>query len=682
MKKLNKILTASAFGTSSLALALFLGNQGFGNNVNQKIQYKVAKSNGVTLGLTEQESNALLAKVPKGVFNLGAIGHDFSEENNGREVREVVHSYTQDIKNKSLVGEHFFSLPTNFWLRRSPGHFEVDSKSIPVGVYEDYVKQLSNIRNFLNDMMIDEFVDQRTNGAATAALNGQIFVPRGAKSFLVDALELNPENSALLQGGAQGVGAYSKFVIELHKVLPASFTSTQLLAHFKTALQASGFDSHWEIDTNLRALTSIPSPIYQNISNGKKKITIFGAGNAQLSLASDYKTYASFSTAFGKSEIDKGLDLRKAKLSTLLVSVKDGVHNSEDYYKSLVEKNEFDKTNILMIGEKSKSKKGSSSKVFAGKNISTASYNQYFSAYIAGFQSAVSQLKYSTEEKRYEETQVSFFIASLKGSTYKKKAFAFRRGVEAAMSHPSFSPYLKVDFVSKNADDRTTGKKLYYDVSEWKDDNKIADFTGSDEFQSGDRRVMYIAGTTAGDWRGNANDSTHNADRTQAESWNSSSDFGLIGSIMKYSSSGVASKSISNLSVVLDSLDAVSYNYANPVSGTSRENSLQEDNSLTDRFERDGVKLLGTLGKESEGTKVYSELYLQAVYNLNNANYMLGKHTLYGGPLDLRYSSIDSNNKISGFNNFNMGRFIKSTRAVYSKENSESALIASSPWIQ
>ena len=682
MKLTNKLLTLSAAGTTTLALGLFAYSQG--SNTSQTLakkgNYQVQSSGRVSLGLTPQQSQSLLANVPRGTFNVGTIGHDFTKPLHGLETREVIHSYSQDIESNAIVGEHFFSLPTNFWLKRSSERYEVDTNSISPDIYSGYLKSLKSLEESLTSLFFDRYVGGTTN------VNGRIFIPRGSlNSLLYNTISDVDYTGVAGENSGWGVKKYSKFFLELHKVLPKTFTSTQLLAHFKTALDASGYDAKWQVDNALRALNSAPASNYQNITT-HKKITIFGTAASSAAvvfpeaLPSDYQDYSVFREGLGKSEIKKGLALSKAKLSTLLISVKDGVHNSEDYYKSLVEKNEFDGTNILMIGDKAKTRKGSSSKVFAGKKISTASFNDYLSTYIAGFQSAVSQLKYSKEEKKFEETSVSFFIGSVKNSKAKKKAFAFRRGVEAAASHPSYAAHLKVSFVSKSSDDRTTGKKLYYDANEWKEDGKISKFTGSDEFLEGDRRVIYIAGTTAGDWRGNANDATHNADRSNGERWVRESNFGLIGSILKYSASGVASKRISNLSVVLDKLDAFSYDYGVD-QGYNREHTLEERGSRTDRFERDGFKLLGTVGEASNGTKVYSELYLQAVYSLNNANYMLGKHTIFGSPLDLRYSSIDGG-KVSAFADFSMERFIESTRAVYSKENTESALIASSPWIQ
>jgi hypothetical protein len=55
-------------------------------------------------------------------------------------------------------------------------------------------------------------------------------------------------------------------------------------------------------------------------------------------------------------------------------------------------------------------------------------------------------------------------IGSLSDSESRKKAYAFRRGVEAAIAHPHYSQ-LKIKFVSKNKDSSKTSKKLAREIS-------------------------------------------------------------------------------------------------------------------------------------------------------------------------------------------------------------------------
>jgi len=88
----------------------------------------------------------------------------------------------------------------------------------------------------------------------------------------------------------------------------------------------------------------------------------------------------------------------------------------------------------------------------------------------------------------------------------KKRAFAFRRGVEAAAAHKDYSAFLKVKFVSKTEDTSKSSKKLFREISEWKtktdSKTKLYEFSSSDTFSDTDRRVVYIAGASAQDWTG------------------------------------------------------------------------------------------------------------------------------------------------------------------------------------
>ena len=142
---------------------------------------------------------------------------------------------------------------------------------------------------------------------------------------------------------------------------------------------------------------------------------IVGSEFFNLPAGVDLKSY--FTTGFGadgfrvdtnhadlntdEKKKDAFVNMYKKKLDALFVSVTDGIHNSSDAYKSIVEKKEFEDTNLVLVGEKAKSQSGSSSKVFAGGNVSTGSYNKYAAAYAAGFQAAVATLNYSKRRKNF-----------------------------------------------------------------------------------------------------------------------------------------------------------------------------------------------------------------------------------------------------------------------------------------
>ncbi len=415
-------------------------------------------------------------------------------------------------------------------------------------------------------------------------------------------------------------------------------------------------------------------------------------------------------------------NMYKKKLDALFVSVTDGIHNSSDAYKSIVEKKEFEGTNLFMVGEKAKAQSGSSSKVFAGGTVSTGTFNKYAAAYAAGFQAAVSTLSYSKEEKTFEETNASFFVGATNSSTARKKAFAFRRGVEAAAAHPDYAAFLKVKFVSKTADERTTGKKLYYDVSDWKDENKIAEFTGSDDFTDSDYRVIYIAETTAEDWRGKVgqdNASTGTPGNSYVPKYKSTDTVGLIGAMQKWGTFGTNASvpsggTHSKTAIVLDQLEGgareewteADHPDTNTPNVTGQNNARVVDTVHTPGqwydadatgdnagdagefrtyIEMRGITLLGSIGNEDSGTEAYVQAAIKGLF-LGESTYMLGKHTIFGAGLKVYngtpfgrtaadYNLLDADSKAKE-------HFDKALDHVFSRELTESALIASSPWIK
>ena len=417
---------------------------------------------------------------------------------------------------------------------------------------------------------------------------------------------------------------------------------------------------------------------------------------------------------------DAFVNMHKKKLDALFVSVTDGIHNSSDAYKSIVEKKEFENTNLVMVGEKAKSQSGSSSKVFAGGNVSTGTYNKYAAAYAAGFQAAVATLNYSKEEKTFEETNTSFFVGSVNNSTSRKKAFAFRRGVEAAAAHPDYAAFLKVKFVSKTADSKTTGKKLYYDVTDWKDENKIAEFTGSDDFTDSDFRVIYVAGTTAQDWRGRVlqDQGATGLGSTFVPKYDSADTVGLIGAMQKWSKFGTTESApqggtSSKTALVLDELQHgnraawttadeddingykadAAHDYVDTVHTPGQWNdddAGNDDNNLDagelrSYIEMRGVTLLGSIGGEAAGTEAYVQAALKGLF-LGESTYMLGKHTIFGAGLKVYNSNpwgrTAADYSLTGADSKGKEHFDKALDHVFSRELTESALIASSPWMK
>ncbi len=399
--------------------------------------------------------------------------------------------------------------------------------------------------------------------------------------------------------------------------------------------------------------------------------------------------------------------MASSKLDTLFIGVTDERENNSDVYKSVVEKKEFGETKLFFVGEESKAQSGASSKVFAGENVSTASFNEYAAAYIGGFQAAVGAIKFSGSEDVYEETSVSFLIGSTSESGDKKKAFAFRRGVEAAAAHESYSKYLKVKFVSKTEDSSKSSKKLYREISEWKakDDSKskLYEFSSSDTFSDADRRVVYIAGATARDWSGK------NADDLSADESNkfkAGDDAGLVGALYNYKDLPAAKAQDSTLTsktfsrgvwVVLD--EATAATAANDAgSATTNLNDLtyiKSQNLGQINLERHEVKFYGSLGKEASGTSSYAAAALKGLY-MGGPSYMIGKHTIFGAKLNVTHvngewttadseklfpwrisstGSKDSNTKAEA-------RFKDSFAHATEKELIEEELVKTSPWLK
>ena len=422
--------------------------------------------------------------------------------------------------------------------------------------------------------------------------------------------------------------------------------------------------------------------------------------NSKITSAPLYKDITKINKEFLSSNMaPKKMLSDKTKLASknidaLFIHVTDEKENSSDVYKSVVEKKEFKDTKLFFIGEKAKAQSGASSKTFAGGNVSTASFNQYAAAYVGGFQAAVGAIKYSSSEDEYEETNVVFLIGATSESEDKKKAFAFRRGVEAAAAHPAYSKYLKVKFVSKTADSSKSSKKLYREISEWKsiDDSKtkLYEFSSSDTFSDGDRRIVYIAGATARDWAG---ESTNNG----VKMWNKGDDTGLIGALYNYkkvSSDDSTDESLSSKTfggsgvwILLDD------NHESPNSPL-----IDPSSNKGDEFERRQIQFMGFLGGEASGTTNYVKFAIRGHF-MGQANYMVGKHTIFGAPItpyQAKFKPTDSGvtseevrkqpwqfqktGKDTVGKNYD--RFRKSLAYAWSLEITEAEITKSSPWLK
>ncbi len=483
---------------------------------------------------------------------------------------------------------------------------------------------------------------------------------------------------------------------------------------------------------------SLTGPEYFNLPSGlflKRSSSKWETNTGDLNFDKDFNDDGE--KANGHMQLSDKTKLASNNLDALFIAVTDEQQNSSDVYKAIVEKKEFKETQLFLVGEKAKAQSGASSKTFAGGKVSTASFNKYAAAYVAGFQAAVGAIKYSSSEDEYEETTVSFLIGATSESEDKKKAFAFRRGVEAAAAHSAYSKYLKVKFVSKTEDSSKSSKKLYREISEWKarDDgkSKLYEFSSSESFTDADRRIVYIAGSTAKDWIGETK--KQNLTKDGLNTFFKDDDFGLIGALYNYRQASASGEESSKLTgktftrgvwIVLDKAYGLEWNKGTDWSHAQEEKSESASNEAIDSkddagvisnahnltqvyegldgdapsnhqigltLERHSIKFYGAIGGESAGTEHYAKVALKGLY-MGGPNYMIGKHTVFGAPLDLSKltktqfsqdkdaqnpwtwkSSKDTTGKVKD-------RFKKSLGYATSLEVTEAELTKSSPWLK
>ncbi len=659
---------------------------------------------------TEETTTVVKGKVAKGTFKVGYAGSNTEYTN---VLKTILTSYTQDTVNKTATGSEFFKLPSGLFLNSSDK-------------YNAYIREDSTYSNQL-DLLEAKL---KTLVAYLEGDEADFNVAHGTESTLYEGRDgaLNTGYDSPIQAFLGITGAantlaenadYDKIftrdrIIALYEALE---TSTPTRAELKAALIAAGFDvkaSNVDFDASSPGVSDVRTIVL----NGN---TAVNSATINLGITKTWATIQEEFRATVTTSLDDKTKLASKNIDALFVHVTDEVENKSDIYKAVVEKKQFKATKLFFIGEESKAQSGASSKVFAGENVSTASFNEYAAAYIGGFQAAVGAIKFSGSEDVYEQTSVAFLIGSTSESTDKKKAFAFRRGVEAAAAHEAYSKYLTVRFVSKTEDSSKSSKKLYREISEWKakDDSKykLYEFSSSDTFSDADRRVVYIAGSTAGHWTGvNSETEAVSTDTTWDVQTHKADDKGLIGALYNYSEgadgdlySSLTSKTFSRgVWVVLDRVDGVGQG----VTGTSAdidENKLNYKSGVTAKagfaaFERHDVKFYGSIGTEIEGTKAYAKAALKGLY-MGGPSYMIGKHTIFGAGLELTYVTKsddaeatvwtkDSDNTVSTYssmwansggkdsNTKAEGRFKDSFAHATEKELIEEELVKTSPWLK
>ncbi len=312
----------------------------------------------------------------------------------------------------------------------------------------------------------------------------------------------------------------------------------------------------------------------------------------------------------------------------IFIEVYSGLYNSRYVYEKIVNSNYLNKQKIFLIGNNNKTQEGISLEKFAGDNISTASYYEYISAYIAGFQAAVGAIKVSSDGD-FEETVVSFLIGSTLENGEKKNADEFKRGVEAASDHPEYKEYLKTKFVLKEKDLLKPFNKIVWSHSEWFE-YKLCEFASLDLFMESDRRIIYIAGAT-------------NQDCEQ-----------LIGSLssIKFDEYGVW--------IVLNSRSWFKNEFYYNIDSNKTKKKLS--------CETNKIKFYGSIGEESEGIKGYIKFALNETNLVSREKYILGQHIKFGSPFIFK-KKISKNNLLDKkFEKRMHEAFINATKVAIKEE--------------
>ena len=627
----------------------------------------------------------------KGTFKIGYAGSHFD---NTELLKNEVLKYTQDVVHKSQVGDQYLKLPSGLFLQSS----QTFNKFI--GESKEYVDQTTDegMANGFKWTLWRRIALLDSDVADNGAENGDFDTAIGANTAGMDKTEaifgITGDAHATLATEADLKKIFTDEIIgKIYRSLESKIPTPNQL---KAAVQKAGINV---VDLNFdTAAAAANNTVYFNTNRATQNSPV--ASDLTSKLFKDVVT--EFQSEIQESLSDKS-KMADKNLDALFVQVTDEVENSSEIYKTVVEKKAFGNTKLFFIGEESEAQDGSSSKTFAGENVSTASFNKYAAAYIGGFQAAAGAIKYNSTEDMYEETAVSFLIGALEESDDRKKAFAFRRGVEAATKHAEYSKYLKVKFVKKT-EDESTSKKLYRGFSDWTnvDDGKtkLYEFAGSDTFRDDvDRSVIYIAGATAKQWSGWHNKA---AAKNSKNSFQAGDNTGLVGALYNYNKANFTTdrRYSKGVWVVLDAATSRTADNDTVVNvNTGALSQVREVEKGQVNLERHEVVFYGALGKEASGTKTYAQNAIKGLY-MGGPSYMLGKHTIFGAGLDLAHVKVapwtkqddsdlhritpwlfkekkdgDTASKVEG-------RFNDSLEFAWEKEVTEAELTKSSPWLK
>ena len=575
----------------------------------------------------------------QGTFNIAIAGTNFQVENEGKNLYQAIKRYTQDIVTNS-AGFEYLRRPSGLVLRRATNLFESE-------LVKDYDSLIEFFKNIISDTE-DELSNEKPitiNNLQVPVFNELI------SSYKASILSLMEQNN-LLTGFENNIESQ-----DYDQITNATLGSKTYLSYLKKHPLAWILNQILKTDANPNPIIWTSNKfVFDGTYNGKKLKIIFA--NKDIDKTVNYVKF-----------FEKKIKTFKSKynISSLFIKVKDQIHNNKYFYNLLKKENYFKTENIFMIGQ---SKHSSLVSKFAQSNISTAIYNKYIANYIAGFQAAIASIKYNTQSKEFLNTRTSFFIGALDNYETRKLAIAFRKGVLAASDHKVYGKYLTAKFVSTSLD--PTGKNsLSYSVDDWKLNNKIYQIASRSSFLDSDHQIIYIAGTTAKDWRGTSNDTNNNQVDIRDQKH-----LGLIGSLYNYDTikndntlySDLKNWNFSkNIGLILNKYDLEKNN----------EDSLSGNNTV---LQRHNLKLLGSVGGEGLGTWVYAQLAIRGMYYGYNKRNFYGRHFLFGAPLRINDNNVFNQSKYQFIYDGNIADelYWPSLWAVFNQIYSPSSLSSSS----
>ena len=508
---------------------------------------------------------------PSGLHKIGVLGVDIDDSLYSAEMKKTIDSYTINDQTKD-VGSLYTSIPEDLVLYNS----QINSQVIPFD--ESLISSSADV--FVNTFFNLINVNLAPTKEKPISLSG-LLLGRFKAAILKNKLEFFKLGKDLQHFDHKNVWTLINEYFTQNPLGKKELTKT----YFVKSLTPGFFDS---------------VHLFDSVDQSQIHQTLIGYQGQQNS-------YTRLNNSKNKVRYDHFANFNKNhdQYNTFFINNKDGVHNANSFYNKI--KKQTDKQFVL-IGDQAKYLHQTNTEM-ATENITTGSYSEISSAYMAGFQSTILAIKKS--KKGYHHTKLSFLIGAINddGIEY-KKALAFKKGVEAAAGHYKFNEHLSISFTSEDI--------ITYSVSELKNANVLGVIADKENFKKNDQRIIYIAGTTSKDWKGKSQ---------KPNFWISGDDPGLIGSLYKYKNFNPTIFDRLSISLVLDEQN----NEEIPI--------------------RHNLNTIGVLGKKRAGTKYFTAAVLKALY-LSGYDDILSQHNDFGAPLKI-LSKNPFHKPISGYDILN-----------------------------